>query len=451
METKIKELENSKVQMSVEVSKDELKPEIANAYKKIAGKYNIPGFRKGKIPAHIIDLKIGKEIVFDEMLNASLPKFYLQAIDEAKIFPVARPKIDVVDVSDEKLVFNADVIIKPEIKLGDYKGIEVFLPKIAASKKEIDEKLDIIRERFSKLEPVDKKVKNGNFVLVDYEVFKDSEKMDEMSISDYVMEVDERKLAKQIYDALIGTKAGEEKEATVTMPIQHTNIELAGKEVEVKLKIKEVKERILPEANDDFAKEASEFDTIKELREDIKKGIINQKEDARKAILPEKALDTVVEQADFSIPNELVEEETNRLNTEFEESLSRQNLKVEDYLKITGSTSEKLREGMESEAQRLLSNEFILDAVAEKEEIKIEKEDIDAEIEKGAQAAGQSVDSYYKELEKHGRLYNIIGDIRLRKALNVIVDNAKVKDEVEASEDKKPKSKESKEESKKTK
>lgn len=444
METKIKELEESKIQLSVEISQDELKPEISNAYKRVAQKYTIPGFRKGKIPPHIIDLKIGKEIVIDEMLNNSLSKFYLKAIDEAKIYPVSRPKIEVIDVSDEKLEFNADVLVKPKIKLSEYKGVEVELPKVDASKKEIDEKLDTVRERFSKLETVDHEIKNGNFALVDYEVIKGTEKLEDMSLSDYMMEIDERRLSKEIYDVLAGAKAGEEKETKVTLPKEHSDPQLAGQAVDVKLKIKEVKERVLPEANDDFAKEASEFDTIKEFKADIKSNIVRQKEDTRKAMLPEKALSRVIDDADFNLAQEMVDEETDRLYNDFESSLSERKLKVEDYLQITGSTKEKIREEMEKEARRLISNEFILDTIAEQEDIKVEQEDIDNEIEKRAQAAGQSVDNYYKELVKNGRLYNIIGDIRLRKALDVIVDNAKVKDEVEVSEDKKSVDKKSK-------
>lgn len=439
METKIKELEESKIQLSVEVTKDELKPELADAYKQVAKKYTIPGFRKGKIPAHIIDLRIGKEVVIDEMLSSALPKFYMKAVDESKIFPVSRPKIEIVDVSDEKLVFNADILVKPEITLGDYKGVEVSMPKIEAPKDEIDQRLDVLRERFSNLQPVEREVNSGDFALVDYEVFKNADKLEEMSISDYMMEIDERKLAKEMYDVLIGTKPGEKREVKVTLPPQHSNPELAGQEVDVKLQVKEVKEKTLPEPSDDFAKESSEFDTIKELREDIGNNIIKQKEDMRKALLPEKALEVVAANADYNLPQEMVDEEASRLKNEFQSSLDQRGLKVEDYLKLTGSNEEKIKEDMEKEARRLISNELILDAVAEREDIKVDKEDIDKEVEKMAVAAGQAVGTYYKELEKHGRLFNIIGDIRLRKALNLITDNTKVKDEVEVAEKKEPK------------
>lgn len=432
MKTNVKNLPESRVQLTVEVQENELGPEISNAYKRVAKKYSIPGFRKGSIPQKIIDVKIGKDIVLNEMLKEAVPIFYIKAIEESNIYPISKPNIEIVSLSEKELVFNADVIIKPKIQLCDYKNIEITVPKEEVTDEEINERLMILRERFSKLEPVKRKVKDSDFVLVDHDVYHENKKRKELSISDYMLEVDKQKLIEPLYKSIVGANLNDVKETTVTFPDEHQNKELAGKDVNVILKIKEIKEKILPEADDIFAQESSQFETIKELKKDIRKNIASQKDEMRKVRISEKALEEVVEQSKVDAPKEIIEEETNRLFHNFENSLRQSNLNLEEYLKASKTSIEEIKENMKSEAERSLTTEFILDNIVEKEELQAEQKDIDKEIRKYAEAAQQPVEIYRKQLEQTNKIYSIIRDIKYRKALKIIVDNIKVKDEIDA-------------------
>lgn len=432
MKTNIKNLPESKVELTIEVTEKELGPEISNAYKRVAEKYPIPGFRKGSIPPQIIDTKIGKEVVLNEMLREAVPIFYIKAIEESDISPISKPNIEIVSLSEKELVFNVNFLVKPNVNLCDYKNIEVIVPKSEVTAEDIDERLAILKERLAKLESVNRKIKDGDFVLVDHDVYYEDKKRKELSISDYMLEVDKQKLIEPLYKSLIGADPNDVKETPVKFPDEHPNKELAGKDVKVILKIKEAKEKILPEINDTFAQECSQFETLNELKEDISKNIAKQKDDMRKMLISEKALEEVIKQSKIDISKEMIEDEANRLFNDFENSLNQKDLKLEEYLKTSNASLEEIKESMKKEAERILNTEFLLNEIAEKEELKAEQADIDREIKRYAEAAKQPVDMYRKQLEQTNKIYSIIRDIRFRKALKIIINNIKVKDEVES-------------------
>lgn len=434
MKTSIKNLPESRVQLTVEVREEELSPEISSAYRRVARKYPIPGFRSGKVPPRIIDVKIGKEIVLDEMLKEALPIFYTKAIKDTDVSPISKPKIEIVNLSEKELVFNADILVMPKVELCDYKNLEIRVPKLEVTEDDIEQRMMILRERFSRLEPVKRKVKQGDFILVDYDVFFDNKKIKELSISDYMLEVDNLKLAEPLYKSVIGANLNEELETMVKIPDEHPNKKLAGNDVKVKLKVNEIKEKILPEVNDEFARESSQFEAAAELVEDVKKNILNQKEGMRKVQISEKVLEETIKQSKVDAPKEMIEDEANRLFNDFERSLKEKNLELDEYLKFSNTSLGKIKESMTDEARRMILTEFILDEIARKENIKVTEEDIDKEIRRYARTANQPVENYRKQLEQTNKIYSIIRDIRFRKTLKVIIDNTKVKDEVESKE-----------------
>jgi len=405
LKTEVTNVEDEKnvVMLKVEVPAEKVMPSIDKAYREVSKKVRIPGFRKGKVPPRIIDQMVGEDAVMDEALNDLIPLFYPEAIESSGIEPVSQPKVDVEQIEKDKpFIFTAKVELKPEVKLGDYKVIK--LPKVAtkASKKEIDEHIDKIRDRFSELKPVKRAVKDGDYVLLDFEGFLDGKPFDGGSASDDMLEIGSESFIPGFEEQIIGAKAGEERDIDVTFPKNYHSKDLAEKDVVFHITIKEIKTKKLPKLDDDFAKNVSKFDTLEEMKADVKKELETRKEKEQEATKRDGAIDYVTEDASIDIPQGMVEQQINSLSEEFNNILKREKTDLESYLKEQGDTFQGFREQFREEAEKRVKTNLVLEEVMKKEKIEASDDDIDEELNRLSEKSDQKIDEIKAEMtEEH--------------------------------------------------
>lgn len=406
LKTEVTKIEDEKnvVMLKVEVPAEEIMPSIEKAYREVSKKVRIPGFRKGKVPPKIIDQMVGAEAVLDEALNDLIPKFYPEAIESSGLEPVSQPKVDVEQLEKDKpLIFTAKVELKPEVELGDYKVIK--LPKMAtkASKKDIDEHIDKIRDRFSELNPVKRAVKDGDYVLLDYEGFLDGKPFEGGAGTDDMLEIGSESFIPGFEEQIVGAKKDEERDLTVTFPKNYHSKDLADKEVVFHIKIKEIKTKKLPKLDDDFAKNVSKFDTLEDYQADVKKELESRKEKELEATKRDGAIDYVTEQASIDLPQGMVEQQINSLTEEFNNVLQQhEKTDLESYLKDKGDTFQSFREQFRDEATKRVKTNLVLEAIMKEEKIEASDDDIDEELNRLAGKSEQKIDDIKAEMtEEH--------------------------------------------------
>lgn len=449
LKTTVEELPGSKVALTVEIPTEDLKDEFSAAYKTLASKYKFDGFRKGKVPTKIIDARLGKETVYHEVVQSSVPKYYIKAIRDKDIFPIAQPNIEVKEAPpNEKLIFKANVLVKPRVEISDYKSITVEMEKQEVATGEIMEKINALREKFSELKPKDGVIGENDFALVDYTLYLKDKKIDELSTTDYMLDISSPDLLPDLKKKLVGTKKGDIVESQQKMDQNVKNPEIAGKDVTVKWLIKEVKEKILPKLDDEFAKNVSEFDLLKDLKNNIKQSIEAQKQHIYDLQLKQKVLGYVGDKAVIDVPEEMVNLESNRMYDEFIKSLQSRNITLQQYAEASKVSEEKLKEGFKNESKRLIKNELVLDKISEIEKIDVSEEILNQEIGKHAAEAKIPFDEYKKNIEQNNYLYTLKDDLRLKLTLDFLAENAKITDKVEKEKTTEKKDKKTKEENK---
>ncbi len=405
MKTEVTEVEDEKnvVILKVEVPAEKIMPSIEKAYREVSKKVRIPGFRKGKVPPQIIDQMVGEEAVMDEALNELIPQFYPEALKDSGLEPVSQPKVDVEQLEKDKpLIFTARVELKPEVELGDYKTIKLPKMETKATKKEIDEYIDKIRDRFSELNPVKRAVKDGDYVLLDYEGFLDGKPFDGGAGTDDMLEIGSESFIPGFEEQIIGAKKDEERDLTVTFPKTYHSKDLADKEVVFHIKIKEIKTKKLPKLDDDFAKNVSKFDTLEEYRADVKKELETRKEKELESTKRDGAIDYVTDDAKIDLPDGMVEQQINTLTEEFNSVLQREKTDLESYLKKQGDTFQGFREQFRDEAVKRVKTNLVLEAVMKKEDIEASDDDIDEELNRLAGKSDQKIEDIKAEMtEEH--------------------------------------------------
>ncbi|MBS3908734.1 MAG: trigger factor [Actinobacteria bacterium] len=443
MKTEIEKLEEKNtVLLTVEVSVDTFGRAIDEAYKKISNQVVIAGFRKGKIPKTIIDSRVGRESVREEALQSALPKYYVEALRETGLDPVDQPDVDIVQVGDDvPLKFTAKVKIKPEVALGDYKGIEVIKPAIEAGKEEVDEQLDALRNNFANLEPIeDRAVQNGDYALINFEGFIDGEPFDGGSAEDYLLEIGSGTFIPGFEERIVGVKKGEAKDVTVTFPNDYGSEQLAGKEAVFKILLKEIKEKKLQDLDDDFAKQVG-FDTLDELKSDIEKKISEVKAKNVDAEVRGSAVDKVTEAAEVELHDVMVEQELDVMVEDFGEEVKRQGVELNQYLKMVNSSIEELRAEWNERAHHRVKSRLVLEAIATQEKIDAGVEEVDNEMKKVATATGRDFEEVKQIFTMQGNMGALATRIKLAKTIDWLVGQAKIKTgeepEVEEKEDKK--------------
>lgn len=451
----VEKLEKNKVLLKVEVPAEEMRNAFEWAYKSISKQINIAGFRRGFAPPEIIDQKLGKEAVSEQVLKEMLPAYYWQAVQESGIEPIDQPQIEVKQIEKNKsLLFHATVETKPEVKLGEYRGLKATRAPMEATDGEVAERLEYLRGRFAQLEVVEEQrpIMTGDFALIDFKGFMGDKPYEKGSGTDYLLEIGSKTFVPGFEEQLVSAKKGEIREVKVTFPADYQFEEVAGKEVRFNVLVKEIKRKILPELNDGFAKEVGEFESLEALKNDLKAKLEESKKVRSDMGLRVSILRQVSEAAEVEIPESMKNRRTEELLAQFSQNLKNQGISLDDYLKATKSEFETLRTSLEEEAVSNIKSELVIEAVAKKENITASDEEIDQEINSYSKMVGKSFDETKKMLEEKGNMWVIKDDVIKTKTVNWLVENAIIEEKAEGSkEEKKEEAAEEKKASKKKK
>ena len=394
--------EKNMVTMTVEVGKDEFAPAIEKAYKKQVKQMKIPGFRPGHAPRKVIEGMYGVEIFFDEAMNFAFPEAYQAALEEAKLEPVEHPQVEVTEVSADGFTFKATFANYPEVKLGEYKGLSAEKPSVEVGDEDVDKKLQQMRERNARLVSVEREAQNGDTAVIDFEGKKDGVPFDGGKGESYPLELGSGSFIPGFEEQIVGMKAGDEKDIDVTFPEDYQAEELAGKPVVFSIKLHEVKAKDMPELDDEFAKDVSEFDTLEELKADLRK----KEEESREA------------SAKQAFENNLME-----LVADYKMQVQSQGMRFADYLQMTGMKESDLLDSAKEPALRQLRGSLALEAIIKAENIEATEEEVDAEMQKMADQYGLSLE----DVKKYLRSADVEEQIKREKALKLVVDSASVK------------------------
>ena len=426
MNCKVEKTKNAneiKLEITVEAEKFE------NAMKKVyfqnAKYFNIPGFRKGKAPMNIVEKYYGAQIFYEDAFNEVATEAYEEALTENKIDVVSRPEVDIAQMEKGKdLIFTAVVQTKPEVKLGKYKGIEIQKVEYKVDKKDVDHELEHMQEHNSRLVTVDDRpLENGDTATIDFEGFVDGVAFEGGKAEGHELEIGSGTFIPGFEEQLIGMELENEKEIKVTFPKEYFSKDLAGKDATFKVKLHDIKKKELPELDDEFAKDVSEFDTLEELKKSIKEKLTKNKEQREKYETEEAALKAVCEDSKLDIPSGMIELEIDNMLKDFEQRLAYQGLNLEQYLKMIGRTEEEMRKEYEPQAIEAIKSRLVLEAIMKAEKIEASEEEIKAKMEEMAKSYGKDVE----ELSKNENLKNYLAEgIKSEKALEFIVNNAKV-------------------------
>ncbi|MEK4875566.1 trigger factor [Bacillus sp. FSL W8-0102] len=426
MSVKWEKLEGNQGVLTVTVDADKVNEGLDYAFKKVVKTINVPGFRKGKIPRPLFEKRFGVESLYQDALDYILPEAYAKAVEESGIEPVDRPEIDIEQLEKGKeLIFKATVTVKPEVKLGEYKNLEVEKVDTEVTDEDVENELKALQERYAELVvKEDGKAEEGDTVVIDFEGFVDGEPFEGGKAENYSLELGSGSFIPGFEDQLIGTKAGDEKDVEVTFPEEYHAEELAGKPAVFKVKVHEVKAKVLPELDDEFAKDVDEeAETLEDLKAKIKDRLKHQKEHEAEHALQDAVVEKATANAEIDIPEVMIENEIDRMMQEFSQNLSAQGMNLELYYQFSGQTEEDLRNQMKENAETRVRTSLTLEAIAKAENIEASEEDVEKELQRMADQFNLSVEDIKKVL---GDLENLKADLRINKAVEFLVENAKV-------------------------
>jgi trigger factor len=428
VKTNVTELPESRVRVQAEVPAEEVERRVQQAARKLGQQLRVPGFRKGKVPPPVVIRRLGREYVLDEALRGALGAWYADAIDEAGIVPVGEPDLSLPDDlpgAGQPLSFSIEIGVRPKATLGAYKGLEVGRREPQVSGEQIDQELDTLRERLAKTEPVQRPAAAEDFAVVDYEGTIDGEPFEGGAARDQMIELGSGRLIAEFEQQLVGAAAGEEREFDVTFPGDAAPA-VAGRKAHFRVQVHEVQEKRLPAADDDFASDASEFETLAELRADIERRLREREERAIEREFETAVLDAAVAQAKVEAPSKLVHARAHEMVQETLDALARQGISREAYQRISGKDEEAMAHDAEEDAERVLRREAVLAAIVEAEGINPSDEDLRSElIEPAARSGETSPEQLFEQLRASGRLERMRQELASRKALELLVAQAK--------------------------
>ena len=426
MSLQVEKLEKNMAKLTIEVEAGELDKAIESAYQKNKNKISIPGFRKGKAPRKMIEQMYGKEVFYEDAANELIPEAYEKALDECTEDIVSAPKIEVVQLEAGKpFIFTAEVALKPEVTLGKYKGVKVDKVDVDVTDAEIDAEIATERENSARTIPVtDRAVKDGDMTVIDFEGFVDGVAFAGGKGEDYPLTIGSGAFIPGFEEALIGAEIGVETDVNVTFPEDYQADELAGKAAVFKCTVKEIKEKELPELDDEFASEVSEYDTFEEYKESIKKRIADKKEADAKNAKEEAVIDAIIEDATMEIPDAMVETQQRQMIEDFAQRIQSQGLSMEQYMQFTGLTPQALLEQVKPQAMKRIQSRLVLEAVVAAEKMEASEEDFEAEVTKMAEAYKMEADKVKELLGENGKK-QVMEDICISKAVDFVVENAK--------------------------
>ncbi|GAA0387542.1 trigger factor [Microbispora corallina] len=426
MKTAVEELSPTRVKLTVEVPFKELEPSLQAAYKKVAQQVRVPGFRPGKVPARIIEQRFGRAVVLEETLNDALPKLYGQAVDETEVFPVSQPEIEVTKIEDgEQVEFTAEVDVRPAFDVPDYEGTEIVVTTAEVSDADIEAQLDGLRQRFATLTGVERSAQNGDYVVMDLRAEIDGENIDEQQAADVSYEVGAGSVLQGLDDALQGMAAGDEKTFRTTL----VGGENAGEEADVIIKVKSVKEKVLPELDDEFAQLASEFDTLDELKDSIREQARRNKLIDQVMQSREKALDALLDKIDIPLPESALNAEIDARKHNLEHQIAESGLSREAYLRLQQTTEDELFADYEENSRKALKSGFVLDKIVKSEDIGVSEQELTDFVVRRAMQLGVAPNTLAQHLADNNQLTLAMMEIVREKAKTLIGDAAKVTDE----------------------
>ena len=418
-------MEKNMAKLTIEVSAEDLDKAMQNAYQKAKGKIAIPGFRKGKAPRKMIEQMYGKGIFLEDAANALIPEHYSKALEECDLEIVSQPEIDVVQAEPGKaFIFTAEVAVKPEVTLGDYKGLEVPKSETEVTDEDVDAEIKKEQEKNSRTVTVEERgAENGDITTIDFEGFVDGVAFEGGKGTDYPLTLGSGSFIPGFEDQLVGAKAGDHVEVNVTFPEEYQAAELAGKAAVFQCDVKKIETKEVPELDDEFAKDVSEFDTLAEYKEDVKKKLTEKKEKEARTAKENAAVDKAIENAQMDIPELMTKTECRQMMDDFSRRMQQQGLSMEQYFQFTGQSMDKMMEDMKPQALKRIQTRLVLEKVAEAENIQPSEEEITEEIQKMADAYKMEADKIREAIGESG-LEQMKKDMAVQKAVTVIADAA---------------------------
>lgn len=428
MSVQVEKLEKNMAKLTIEVSAAEFEKALEDAFLKNKNKISVPGFRKGKVPRQMVEKMYGPEIFYEDAANALIPDAYSKALDECEEDIVSSPEIDVTQIEKGKsFIFTATVALKPEVKLGKYKGVKVETTEVTVTDEEVDAKIEKERENNARtIEVTDRPVKDGDMTVLDFEGFVDGVAFDGGKGENYPLTIGSGAFIPGFEEQLVGAEIGKEVEVNVTFPEDYQAEELKGKAAVFKCTIKEIKEKELPALDDEFASEVSEFDTLEEYKKDVKETLTIEKEKVAREAKEAAVIDAIIADSDMDIPEAMVTTQQKQMIDEFAQRMQMQGLSMEQYFQFTGATLDKMMEQVKPQAETRIKSRLVLEAVAAKEGIEATEEDYEEEIKTMAEVYQMEPDKI-KEMLPEKSVKGIKEDIAVKKAAEFVVNNAKAK------------------------
>lgn len=424
MQSSVETLSPTRVRLTVDVTFDELKPDLDAAYKKIGRQVRVQGFRPGKVPPRILDQRVGRGVVLEEAVQEALPRLYSAAVGESGVAPVGRPEVDVTDLQDgEKLTFTAEVDVRPDIDLPAYDSLSVTVDEAAVTDAEVDEQIDELRERFASLTPVDRAAETGDFLTLDLVATVDGDEVPGGTATDLSYELGKDDLLDGLDDAVAGASAGDVRTFTTTLLAG----DMEGREAEVAVTVRAVNERSLPEVDAAFA-EGTGFESAEALRTDVRTRLermklLQQGVDAR-----DKILETLLEQVEVPLPDSVVQAENDWRTEQTQQQLAQAGMTLDLYLESEGKNEEEFAEQLREGAEKAVKAQLVLDAVADKEELGVTDAELTEQVVRRAQRAGVSPDEFAQQVVQSGQLAGLVSEVRRGKALATVMEAATVTD-----------------------
>jgi trigger factor len=419
-------LNPTRVKLTVEVPFEELKPSLDAAYRKIGSQVTIPGFRKGKVPPRVIDQRFGRATVLDEAVNDALPKFYGEALEANDVSPLGQPEVDVTSFEDgQQLTFTAEVDVRPEFDLPDYDGLEVTVDDAEVTDAEVDEQLDGLRERFATLTGVDRAAADGDFVSIDLSASVAGEAVDDLTAKGLSYQVGQGSLLDGLDEAITGLAAGEKADFATTL----VGGDHAGEEATVTVEVKSVKERELPALDDDFAQTASEFDTLDELRADVRSRVEGMKGVQQGVQARDRVLEAVLAKVEIPLPEGVVKAEIESRNHNLAHQLEAASMTKADFLAAEGQSEEEFDADIDKRTREAMTAQFVLDKVVEKEQLSVNEAELTQHILRTASRYGMGPDQFAQQVVQAGQVPVLVSEVVRGKALALLLEKAKVVDE----------------------
>jgi trigger factor len=427
MKASWEKIEKNQGVLTIEVDTEQVSVALDKAFKKVSAKANIPGFRKGKVPRSIFEAKFGVESLYQDALDILLPEAYTQAVKETEIDPIDRPEVDVLQmVKGQPLKFTAKVEVKPEVQLGDYKGIEVAETSKEVSAEELDAELVKLQQRHAELIVVDEgQAENGDSTVIDFEGFVDGVAFEGGKGEKYALELGSNSFIPGFEAQIVGMSIGDDKDIEVTFPEDYQSEDLKGKAATFKVKLHEIKRKNLPELDDEFAKDVSEFDTLEEFKADLTKRLEEKNEQAAKREKETLVVDQVAAAAQVDVPQVMIDSEVDFMFDDFANRLKTQGMNLEMYYQFSGQSEADLKDQMKSDAEKRVRNNLVLEAVAKAENIEVSDEDLNEELDKMAQTYKRTVDEIRSILAANGSLGNMKSELVVKKTIDFLLENSK--------------------------